>query len=135
MSLKDKIKIIERKRITDSRGWFLKVITGKEELLPNHTGEVYLISANKGECRANHYHLEAHEWFTGIMGEIEMKLYDLKTEEVETIILSEKNPTTVYVPCGIAHSFKNIGYDPYLLVIYTDKLFDQKDTIPFAFKL
>ena len=64
MKLEGRIKIIERKKIIDSRGWFLKVITGKEEYLPQFTGEVYLISANPGESRANHYHNEANEWFT-----------------------------------------------------------------------
>ena len=28
MSLKDKIKVIPRRLVSDERGWFLKVITG-----------------------------------------------------------------------------------------------------------
>ena len=39
--LTERIKIIERHLIADERGWFLKVITGTEDNIPSHTGEVY----------------------------------------------------------------------------------------------
>ena len=42
MSQIDKVQIINRRLIADERGWFLKAITGTEEGIPNHTGEVYL---------------------------------------------------------------------------------------------
>ena len=38
----EKVHIIQRRLISDDRGWFLKVITGTEEGIPAHTGEVYL---------------------------------------------------------------------------------------------
>ena len=41
MSQIDKVQIINRRLIADERGWFLKAITGTEEGIPNHTGEVY----------------------------------------------------------------------------------------------
>ncbi len=129
MKLEDRIQIIKRKRISDSRGWFLKVINGKEDFLLNHTGEVYIISADPGECRANHYHNKAREWFSLIKGKAEMKLEDVKTKESISISLSEEDPVTIFVPPGIAHSFNNKGYGAYILVTYTDVLFDPKDTI------
>lgn len=42
MSQIDKVRIIPRRLILDERGWFLKAITGTEEDIPSHTGEVYL---------------------------------------------------------------------------------------------
>ena len=131
MKLKDKIRIIERNRISDSRGWFLKVINGQEDFLPNHTGEVYLISADPGECRANHYHNKANEWFSVVLGTIEMKIEDVITKEQLTILLTEEYPKTVYVPAGIAHSFNNIGDKPYILATYTDELFVPEDTVSY----
>ena len=41
MSLNEKIKVIDRRLIRDDRGWFLKAITGMEENIPSHTGEVF----------------------------------------------------------------------------------------------
>ncbi|MHC1738590.1 MAG: WxcM-like domain-containing protein [Ignavibacteriaceae bacterium] len=131
MSLKDKIKIIDRKLISDSRGWFLKVITGKECNLPNFTGEVYLISAEIGECRANHYHIDAHEWFTLVRGKAEMIIEDIITKERIILLLDAKNPHTIYVPNNIAHAFNNVGSIPYLLVTYTSRLYEKKDTVSY----
>jgi len=131
MKLKDKIKIYERKKISDSKGWFLKIINGLEKNLPDFTGEIYLISANSGECRANHYHREAHEWFTLVRGKAKMIIEDVLTKERMEIDLDSNNPKTVYIPCKIAHAFKNKLSEPYLLVTYTDKLFDPVDTIDY----
>jgi len=131
MKLIDKIKIIERKRIIDSRGWFVKVINGYEEFLPNSTGEIYLIQADIGESRANHYHPIAKEWFTLIQGKALMLIEDVNTKEKMQIILDEKKPKTIFTPNYIAHSFNNIGDIPYILVAYADVLYDAADTIPY----
>jgi len=131
MSLRERIKIIKRKRLSDPRGWFLKVITGTEDCIPNSTGEVYLISADVNECRANHYHDEANEWFTLVKGCAELILEDIFTKERVVINLDENNPTTIFVPNKIGHSFRNTGSIPYILVTYTDKLFVPEDTIDY----
>ena len=133
MSLDKKIKIINRKRINDPRGWFLKVIHGDEANLPNFTGEVYIISADKNECRANHYHYIANEWFTLIKGKALMKIEDIESKERMEIVLDEKNPQTIYVPNCIAHSFQNLSDKNYILVTYTDKLYKPADTVPYKF--
>src|SRR5438128_1515629 len=68
MALHDKIRIIDRKLLSDTRGWFLKVLNGMEEFLPAHTGESYITMALPGEWRANHYHPKTAEWFTVFKG-------------------------------------------------------------------
>lgn len=55
-SLLEKVKVINRRLIVDDRGWFLKTITGKEEGIPSHTGEVYLTMGKPGQARGGHYH-------------------------------------------------------------------------------
>ena len=131
MKLKDKIEIIERKKLGDSRGWFMKVIDGKEEGLPSYTGEIYLTHASgKGQVRGNHYHDKAKEWFTLIQGRAELKLMDMKTEEVISIALSADEPKTIVIPPGVAHAFLNTEEESFLLLAYTDELYDPVDTIP-----
>ncbi|MDR3654047.1 MAG: WxcM-like domain-containing protein [Paludibacter sp.] len=132
MSLASKIKIIERTRIEDSRGWFLKVITGKEENIPNYTGEIYLTNAVPNEAKGGHYHKAANEWFTLITGECELKLVDLITCEKLSIQLSASTPKTIYVPTNIAHIFMNNGTEDFILLAYTDKLYNPTDTILFS---
>ena len=133
MKLKDKITIIERKKLGDSRGWFMKVIDGKEEGLPDHTGEIYLTHASdKGQVRGNHYHDKAKEWFTLLQGKAELKLMDMNTKEVIIIELSENEPKTIVIPPGVAHAFLNPEEEPFLLLAYTDELYDPVDTMPYA---
>jgi len=131
MGIKDKIKIIPRKKLEDKRGWFLKIINGKEENLPDYTGEIYITSAVKGEARGNHYHNKAIEWFTVIDGNAKLILEDIDTKEKMEIELDSNNPVTVVIPPKIAHVFVNMNEKPFILVAYTNELYDPKDTIPY----
>ncbi|MCK5537481.1 MAG: WxcM-like domain-containing protein [Bacteroidales bacterium] len=133
MKLKDKIAIIERKKLSDSQGWFLKVIDGKESGLPAYTGEIYLTHASGlGQVRGNHYHDKAKEWFTLLEGNAELKLMDMETKEVMIIALSSDDPKTIVIPPSVAHAFINTAEEPFLLLAYTDELYDPKDTIPYS---
>lgn len=130
MSLIDKLTIIERKKLGDTRGWFMKVIDGYEEGLPKHTGEIYLTYASGlNQVRGDHYHDRATEWFTLLQGKSDLKLMDMDTKETIIIQLSEDAPKTVVIPPNIAHAFINTQEKPFLLLAYTDVLYDPIDTI------
>jgi dTDP-4-dehydrorhamnose 3,5-epimerase-like enzyme len=134
MSLSEKIVIYTRNKIEDNRGWFLKIINGKEADLPKHTGEIYLTLANPGEMKGGHYHPIANEWFTLIQGTCILKLEDVETKECLEIELDSKEPETIYVPRGIAHVFFNNSLtENFILIAYSDELFDPSDTISFNF--
>lgn len=132
MSLNDKIKIIPRRLIIDDRGWFLKVIDGKENNIPSYTGEVYLTSAKPGEAKGGHYHDKANEWFTLVTGECELKIVDINSGEKLSLNLSSIKPETIYVPNNVAHIFLNNSSKDYILLAYSDQLFDPDDTIIFS---
>ncbi len=133
MALLERLKIIDREVLHDNRGWFLKVINGKEENLPNYTGEIYLTCAKKNQIKGGHYHEKANEWFTLVLGTCNLHLYDLESNETCIIPLDSVNPKSIYVPCGIAHTFVNTGKDDFLLLAYSDLLYDPSDTIMFDF--
>lgn len=133
MTLKDRIKIIPRRLIKDDRGWFFKAITGTEDNIPNHTGEVYLTMGKSGQIKGGHYHPEAVEWFTVIEGNAVLRLEDINSKERIEIPMSLEDAKSVYVPNNVAHDFKNIGDTDFIVLAYTDKLYDPKDTI--AYKL
>lgn len=133
MALKDKIKIIPRRLIKDDRGWFFKAITGTEDNIPNHTGEVYLTMGKPGQIKGGHYHPEAVEWFTVIEGNAVLRLEDINSKERIEISMSLEDAKSVYVPNNVAHDFKNVGDTNFIVLAYTDKLYDPKDTI--AYKL
>lgn len=133
MTLKDRIKIIPRRLIKDDRGWFFKAITGTEDNIPSHTGEVYLTMGKPGQIKGGHYHPEAVEWFTVIEGNAVLRLEDINSKERIEIPMSLEDAKSVHVPNNVAHDFKNVGDTDFIVLAYTDKLYDPKDTI--AYKL
>lgn len=134
MSQIDKVQIINRRLIADERGWFLKAITGTEEGIPNHTGEVYLTMGKPGQTKGGHYHPEAVEWFTVIQGSAVLKLEDMETHEYRDIEMSLDKAITVFIPNNVAHIVVNNSDKDFILLAYTDKLYDPKDTIPYNIK-
>ncbi len=132
MSQIDKVRIIPRRLISDDRGWFLKAITGMEENIPSHTGEVYLTMGKRGQAKGGHYHPEAVEWFTLIEGEAILKLEDMETHEQREITMSLEKAITVFIPNNVAHIVVNNADKDFILLAYTDKLYDPKDTIPYV---
>lgn len=127
--LAERIEIIPRKKIEDNRGWFLKVITGKENRLPAFTGEVYTVYSEDGASRGGHYHIKATEWFTLLQGKAKLELYDVNTNERYTIELDTDIPRTVVVPPNVAHRFDSINKESFLLIAYTNVLYKPEDTI------
>lgn len=130
----DKVQIINRRLIADDRGWFLKAITGTEDDIPGHTGEVYLTMGKPGQAKGGHYHPEAIEWFTVIQGSAVLKLEDMETHQRRDIEMSLDKAITVFIPNNVAHIVVNDSDDDFILLAYTDKLYDPKDTIAYTIK-
>lgn len=131
-SLIERATIINRRLIADDRGWFLKAITGTEEDIPSHTGEVYLTMGKPGQAKGGHYHPEAVEWFTIIEGIAILKLEDIVTHERLDIEMSLEKAITVFIPNNVAHIVVNNSDKNFILLAYTDKLYDPKDTIAYT---
>ena len=134
MSQIDKVKVIPRRLLKDERGWFLKAITGTEENIPNHTGEVYLTMGKPGQAKGGHYHPEAVEWFTIVQGSAILKLEDMETHERRDIPMSLAKAITVFIPNQVAHVVVNDSSEDFILLAYTDKLYNPKDTISHTIK-
>lgn len=134
MSKLDSVHIINRRLIVDDRGWFLKAITGTEEGIPNHTGEVYLTMGKPGQAKGGHFHPEAVEWFTIIQGSAVLKLEDMETHERRDIEMSLDKAITVFIPNNVAHVVVNNSDTDFILLAYTDKLYNPKDTIAYTIK-
>ena len=129
----ERIEIIPRKKLVDDRGWFLKILTGKENGLPTYTGEIYTVYSEKGASRGGHYHVQATEWFTLLLGKAKLELYDVNTNERYTIELDTDTPRTVVVPPNVAHRFDAIDSENFLIIAYTDVLYKPEDTISIDF--
>ena len=131
MSQIEKVRVITRRLLKDDRGWFLKAITGTEEDIPSHTGEVYLTMGKPGQSKGGHYHPGAVEWFTIIEGSAILKLEDMETHERRDIEMSLERAITVFIPNNVAHVVVNNSEKDFILLAYTDKLYDPADTIAY----
>ena len=131
MSQIEKVRIIPRRLIADDRGWFLKAITGTEEDIPSYTGEVYLTMGKPGQAKGGHYHPEAVEWFTIIEGSAILKLEDMETHERMDVEMPFEKAQTVFIPNNVAHIVVNNSDKDFILLAYTDKLYDPSDTIAY----
>lgn len=120
---------IERRKIVDPRGFFLKTMTGFEEGLPQAFGEIYVIKGDAGQARANHFHNAATEWFTLLQGQVRLNLKHVDTGEMASILLTEERPMTVRVNPRVAHSLVGVERNDYVLMAYTDVRYDPADTI------
>lgn len=130
----DKVHTIQRRLIADDRGWLLKAITGTEEGIPSHTGEVYLTMGKAGQAKGGHYHPVAVEWFTIIEGSAILKLEDMETHERKYIEMSLEKAITVFIPNNVAHIVVNNSDKDFILLAYTDKLYNPADTIAYTIK-
>ena len=133
MRLIDQMRFIARCKLSDERGWFLKVIDGTEADIPAHVGEVYLTHALPGQARGNHYHPQTAEWFTLIEGRARLQVEDPASGECGEWWLDAGEPQTVYMPAGLAHVFVNAADAPapFLLLAYAANRYDPADTIAF----
>ena len=87
-----------------------------------------------GQSKGGHYHLQALEWFTIIEGDAMLKLEDITTHEKLEIEMSLSKAITVFIPNNVAHIITNNGDKNFILLSYTDKLYDPKDTIVYNFE-
>ena len=87
-----------------------------------------------GQAKGGHYHPEAVEWFTVIEGSAILKLEDMVTHEKMQIPMSLEKAISVYIPNGVAHMVVNDSDCDFVLLAYTDKLYDPSDTIQYTIK-
>ena len=78
--------------------------------------------------------LLAVEWFTIIEGSAILKLEDMETHERRDIEMPFEKAQTVFIPNGVAHIVVNNSDKNFILLAYTDKLYDPADTIAYQIK-
>ena len=72
------------------------------------------------------------EWFTIIEGSAILKLEDIKTHERKDIEMSLEKAITVFIPNNVAHVVVNNSDKDFILLAYTDRLYDPNDTVQYS---
>ncbi len=86
-----------------------ELIVAYDERYPRVNGfkarYIYLVRFfEKGNAAGNHYHEKKYELMIPVVGNLVIKLEDIKTKKKETIKVSAEKPVAVYVKPRIAHA-------------------------------
>ncbi|MEK7287058.1 MAG: hypothetical protein AAB091_00670 [Elusimicrobiota bacterium] len=95
-------------------------------------GETYLTAAKPGVWRAGHYHEEIREWFIVIEGRALFRFYNLDTDERLEMEVAAEDRLRLEVAPRVAHSFKNTGPGPLLLLAIASKCYDSQKPDTYA---
>ena len=117
-------------KFSDERGFLVETL--RIDNLPDNLQPVmsYVSYTNPGIARGPHEHLEQTDIFCFMgPGNFKIKLWDNRSESrtygnCMVVEGGEDNPTTVIVPPGIVHGYKNISDKVMGMVLnYPDKLY------------
>jgi len=125
-------KLKKFRKFSDKRGDLI-VFLQESELgkAKKQFGQIYFVTFNKkGIVRGNHYHKKWYEWFGIVAGKVEVILKDMKTGEIERMILDADHDMYVRLEIGpnTAHSFKSLT-DYAALLNYADSEWSKQDSI------
>jgi dTDP-4-dehydrorhamnose 3,5-epimerase len=124
--LKD-IIIKPLKRFPDERGFFSEVMrTDWKDLFQEDTIAQANVSISYPTIiRAWHRHMRGQiDYFLALKGTIKICAYDEKTQELNEIVSTGKDPQIVRMPGKYWHGFKVVGNKPAMLLYFTTKLYE-----------
>lgn len=101
--------------VEDSRGWLAELFRNDElegEFFPTMA---YISSTNPGVTRGPHEHRDQADLFCFIgPSNFKLRMWDNRKDSetfgyVTTVVVGQKNPSSVLVPAGVVHAYQNIG--------------------------
>ena len=108
----------------DSRGSFEELYKSKK------WGQISDNVAYPGITKGGHYHTYKKEIFYTVIGKIEIKQRDVKTNEMITDVVDGNNPHPVNIRVGYTHQIKNIGEENTHTIMWISEIYnpDTHDT-------
>lgn len=120
------------KKREDQRGWLIQCDNKNVAKRMEH----FIVTFSKSNViRGNHYHKRKHEWFTILQGKVKLYLYDLKTKEHTTYIVSDKQLELIEIKPYIVHTIKNIGKKNLIFLGLVDEIFDDTNSDTYDYNL
>jgi len=110
----------------DERGKFVEVFK-----MPGF-GQVSYSITKPGVIRGNHYHTRKKEIFCVIKGKAKIRQRNIKTGEIEEIIVSGDAPELVEMKINWTHNIQNIGDNEMKLLIWISEVYNPNAPDTFA---
>jgi dTDP-4-dehydrorhamnose 3,5-epimerase len=102
-------------KAVDSRGWLAELFRHDslaEEFFPVMA---YVSATNPGITRGPHEHVDQADLFCFIgPSNFKLRLWDNREQSetyrcMTTLVVGQDNPTSVVVPAGVVHAYRNVG--------------------------
>jgi dTDP-4-dehydrorhamnose 3,5-epimerase-like enzyme len=97
-------------------------------------GQVYVSTIAVGSKKGCHYHKRKNEIVCCLVGKVELRLNELDSDMIETVLLESSKPSTLYIPTYLVHSFYNVGEEEAMLLFHISEQFNSFDTDTFSFE-
>ena len=114
-SMIDGVRIKVLRQFDDRRGWLIELFREDEIDIENYPVMSYISCTHPGVVRGPHEHIEQSDYFCFI-GPSNFRLYlwdnrpRSRTFGIHfTLDVGAKNKTSVIIPPGVVHAYKNIG--------------------------
>lgn len=116
------LKIVELKAHVDDRGYLIEVLRATDEHFTTF-GQVYLVGdVARGTIRAFHKHENMWDYFFISHGSAKFTFRDDRPqsptyEQMQTVVIGERNPTLIAVPPGVFHGWMALEDDTQMVSI------------------
>lgn len=108
-------------RHADPRGWLMEV--WREDESTHRPAMAYVSLTKPGVIRGPHEHVDQADYFVFLTGRWKVALWDNRTSSsiIQTVIIDQ--PSSLLVPPGVVHAYKNIGDTDGLVLNLPDRLY------------
>ena len=120
----------------DDRGFFEEIFRWGQGLAkdfaPAGRLQVSAALSYPGTIKAIHYHLRQTDLWAPVLGQLQVMLYDLRTDSptfgrLNTLYVGTLRPWQIRIPPGVGHGYKVAGTESAFLVYATDQWYDPTD--------
>jgi len=117
------------KQYRDARGWLVELFRHDELSETHYPVMSYASETLPGVARGPHEHKDQTDFFAFIgPGDFKLYLWDTRPESPtlgvqQTLIVGQSQPTSVLIPPGVVHAYKNISDQPGLVFNAPNRLY------------
>ncbi|MCA1849529.1 MAG: dTDP-4-dehydrorhamnose 3,5-epimerase family protein [Acidobacteria bacterium] len=123
------VVVRDLRKFVDERGWLVELFRQDELTEEFYPVMAYISTTQPGVQRGPHEHAEQADFFCFIgPSNFKLRMWDNRPESetyrcVMTLLVGEDNPTSVLVPKGVVHAYKNVGPLPGVVINCPNRLY------------
>lgn len=115
-------------RHEDSRGWLSEIFRYDELESEFYPAMAYVSLTHAGITRGPHEHHDQTDLFAFLSGSFRLYLWDDRKESAtyearQVLDTGEDSPTTVLIPPGVIHAYRNIGTSDAVVINCPNRLY------------